>query len=163
MLVEGAPQHPPLHALQHESFLAANLLLWWPVLEPQKRRMPGHLWKIGYIFAARMPPMFLGMIFIFARGVLYEGAYGSGERPLGYSPRGDQGTAGGLMLVLDIVIILAALTWFFWKACSRRTATRRPRPRAPRAGRRLSRLRACLPCPPRGGLEGSRRRCICPV
>lgn len=116
VLFEGALQHPLLHALQHESFLAANLLLWWPVLEPQKRRMPGHLWKIGYIFAARMSSMFLGMIFVFARGVLYEGAYGSGERPLGYSPRGDQGTAGGLMMVLDIVIILAALTWFFWKA-----------------------------------------------
>lgn len=116
VLFEGALEHPLLHALQHECFLAANLLLWWPVLEPQKRHMPGHLWKIGYIFAARMSSMFLGMIFVFARGVLYEGAYGSGERPLGYSPRGDQGTAGGMMMVLDILIIISALTWFFWKA-----------------------------------------------
>lgn len=116
VLFEGAVADPFLHALQHEFFLAANLLLWWPVLEPQKRRMPGHLWKIGYIFAARMSTMFLAMIFVFTKGVLYEGAYGSGERPFGFSPRADQGTAGGLMMTLDIVVILAALAWFFYHA-----------------------------------------------
>jgi putative copper resistance protein D len=116
ILFEGALHHPLVHALQHESFLAANLLLWWPVLEPQRRRMPGHLWKIGYIFAARMSTMFLGMIFVFTRGVLYESSYGTGERPLGYSPRGDQGTAGGLMMTLDIVFIVGSLAWFFYHA-----------------------------------------------
>lgn len=116
VLFEGALGNPFLHALQHEFFLAANLLLWWPVLEPQKRRMPGDLWKIGYIFAARMSTMFLGMIFVFTKGVLYAGAYGTGERPLGFTPRADQGTAGGLMMTLDIVVILAALAWFFYQA-----------------------------------------------
>ncbi|MDO8209141.1 cytochrome c oxidase assembly protein [Conexibacter sp. CPCC 206217] len=116
VLFEGALAHPLLHALQHEFFLAANLLLWWPVLEPQRRRMPGHLWKIGYIFAARMSTMFLGMIFVFTRGVLYEGAYGDGPRPLGFSPRSDQGTAGGLMMTLDIIVIVTSLAWFFYHA-----------------------------------------------
>ena len=115
-LFEGAIENPFLHALQHEFFLAANLLLWWPVLEPARRRMPGQLWKIGYIFAARMSTMFLGMIFVFTRGVLYAGAYGTGERPGGLSPRADQGTAGGMMMTLDIVIMVAALAWFFYHA-----------------------------------------------
>lgn len=116
VLFEGALAHPLLHALQHEFFLAANLLLWWPVLEPQKRQMPGDLWKIGYIFAARMSTMFLGMIFVFTKGVLYAGSYGTGERPLGLAPRADQGTAGGMMMTLDIVIIVSALAWFFYQA-----------------------------------------------
>jgi putative copper resistance protein D len=116
VLFEGALSSPLLHALQHECFLLANLLLWWPVLEPQRRRMPGHLWKIGYIFAARMSTMFLGMIFVFTRGILYEGSYGSGERPLGFTPRADQGTAGGLMMTLDIIVIISALAWFFYHA-----------------------------------------------
>lgn len=115
-LFEGALRNPFLHALQHEFFLAANLLLWWPVLEPARRRMPGELWKIGYIFAARMSTMFLGMIFVFTTTVLYSGVYGTGERPGGFSPRSDQGTAGGLMMTLDIVIMVSALAWFFWKA-----------------------------------------------
>ncbi len=88
-LFEGALRHPLLHALQHESFLAANLLLWWPVLDPQHRRMGGQLWKIGYIFAARMSTMFLGMVFLFSRGVLYAGVYGTGPRE-GISAFSDQ-------------------------------------------------------------------------
>lgn len=116
LLFEAAVRNPLVHALQHESFLAANLLLWWPVLEPNRQRMPGHLWKIGYIFAARMSTMFLGMMFVFARPILYEGVYGNGERPLGFAARFDQQTAGGMMMTLDILIMVSALAWFFWHA-----------------------------------------------
>lgn len=114
-LFEGALEQPLLHALQHEAFVLANLLLWWPVIEPQRRRMGGQLWKIGYVFAARMSTMFLGMMFVFARGVLYADAYGPGSRE-GLAPRADQQTAGGLMLTLDIVVMVVAVCWFFWLA-----------------------------------------------
>jgi putative membrane protein len=114
-LFEGALEHPLLHALQHECFLLANLLLWWPVIEPQRRRMGGQLWKIGYVFAARMSTMFLGMIFVFSRGVLYEDAYGPGPRH-GVSALADQQTAGGMMMTLDILIMVLAACWFFWQA-----------------------------------------------
>lgn len=115
-LFEAAVREPVVHALQHESFLLANMLLWWPVLEPAKRRMSGALWKIGYVFAARMSTMFLGMMFVFAKPILYVGVYGDAERPLGFDPRFDQQTAGGMMMTLDIVVMLAALCWFFWLA-----------------------------------------------
>ena len=115
-LFEGAVRHPLVHVLQHESFLVANLLLWWPVMEPNKRQMPGQLWKIGYIFAARMATMFLGMLFVFTRPILYAGAYGTGERPFGFSPLFDQQTAGGMMMTLDIAVMFGALVWFFWNA-----------------------------------------------
>jgi putative copper resistance protein D len=117
-LFEGALRHPLLHALQHQCFIAANLLLWWPVIEPSRQRMSGQLWKIGYVFAARMSTMFLGMIFVFSQGVLYEGAYGPGPRE-GLSALGDQQTAGGLMMTLDIAIMVIALCWFFWDASRR--------------------------------------------
>jgi putative membrane protein len=124
-LFQGALEHPLLHALQHEAFLAANLLLWWPVIEPMRRRMGGQLWKIGYIFAARMSTMFLGMMFVFARGILYADAYGPGSRE-GFSPRADQGTAGGLMMTLDIVMMVAAVCWFFWLASHEHDASGAP-------------------------------------
>ena len=114
-LFEGAVEHPLLHALQHEAFLAANLLLWWPVIEPQRRRMGGQLWKIGYVFAARMSTMFLGMVFVFSRGLLYVDVYGAGARE-GFAARADQQTAGGMMIVLDILIMVLAACWFFWLA-----------------------------------------------
>ncbi len=114
-LFEGALRHAPVHALEHECFLGVNLLLWWSVIEPNRRRMGGQLWKIGYIFAARMSTMFLGMIFVFSRGVLYEGFYGSGPRE-GISALSDQQTAGGMMMTLDIVIMAITVCWFFWQA-----------------------------------------------
>ncbi len=134
-LFEGALRHSGVHALQHEAFLLANLLLWWCVIEPQRRRMGGQLWKIGYIFAARMSTMFLGMMFVFARGVLYEGFYGRGLRE-GIRARTDQQTAGGLMMTLDIVVMVLAVCWFFWLASREHDATgaeiarRPPRERA---------------------------------
>jgi putative membrane protein len=135
-LFEAALRHPLLHALEHEAFVAANLLLWWPVIEPARRRMGGQLWKIGYVFAARMSTMFLGMVFVFTRGVLYAGVYGEGTRE-GISARADQQTAGGLMITLDIVVMVAAACWFFWLASREHDATGahtggRPAARTPR-------------------------------
>jgi putative membrane protein len=121
-LFEGALREPLLHALQHEAFLAANLLLWWPVIEPARRRIGGGLWKIGYVFAARMSTMFLGMVFVFTRGVLYASVYGEGARE-GVSARADQQTAGGLMMVLDILIMIVAAAWIFWLASGEHDAS----------------------------------------
>jgi len=135
VLFEGALEHPLLHALQHEAFLVANLLLWWPVIEPARRRMGGELWKIGYIFAARMSTMFLAMMFVFARGILYADAYGPGLRE-GIAPRADQRTAGGLMMTLDVVMMIAAACWFFWLAAREHDASGAPR--EPRARRRAA-------------------------
>jgi putative copper resistance protein D len=121
-LFEGALRHPLLHALEHECFLVANLLLWWPVIEPARRRMGGQLWKIGYLFAARMSTMFLGMVFVFGRGVFYAGAYGRGLRE-GIGPYADQQAAGGMMMTLDIVIMAVTASWFFWLASREHDAT----------------------------------------
>jgi len=128
-LFEGALRHPLLHALEHECFLAANLLLWWPVIEPQRRRMGGQLWKIGYIFAARMSTMFLGMMFVFARGILYADVYGRGARE-GIGAYADQRSAGGMMMTLDIVMMVVTVSWFFWLASREHDATGAPIPPA---------------------------------
>src|SRR3954454_10275602 len=42
-----------VHGLQHQSVIAFSALAWWPVIEPNHRRMPAHLWKIPYIVGAR--------------------------------------------------------------------------------------------------------------
>jgi len=113
---DAAASHPAIHALQHESFTLINVLLWWAVLEPKKRTMPGDLWKIGYIFAARMFSMFLGVGLIFSRHAWYASYYHGRSQLHGISPVSDQQIAGGLMMTLDIVIMFTALCYFFWKA-----------------------------------------------
>ena len=57
---EGAVRHDLVHVLQHACFIFAGILVWWPALEPKRRRLRGELWKIGHIISARMLGMFLG-------------------------------------------------------------------------------------------------------
>lgn len=115
-LFEGALRNDLVHALQHESFVLASLLVWWPALEPKRRRLRGELWKAGHIIGARFAGMFLGMFFIIAGSTLYSGWYGEAEREFGLSPLLDQQIAGGIMLLLDAATMLLALAFFFWRS-----------------------------------------------
>ncbi len=115
-MFEGAVRSDVVHALQHESFVAASLLVWWSALEPNRRRLRGELWKIGHILGARLAGMFLGMAFIAMRAPAYAGVYGDQPRDYGLSPLEDQQLAGALMLSLDFFVVLFALSFFFWQA-----------------------------------------------
>jgi cytochrome c oxidase assembly factor CtaG len=113
---EGAARHDLVHALQHESFVIGSLMVWWVALEPDRARMPGELWKIGHIMGARLAGMFLGMAFILMTTPAYEGFYGDRAREHGLEPLFDQQLAGGMMLGLDVLTMLFALAFFFWRA-----------------------------------------------
>ena len=116
VLFEGALRNDLLHALQHESFVVAALLVWWPALEPKRRRLRGELWKAAHIVGARFSGMFLGMFFIIASSPIYAGFYGEGERDFGLSALADQQVAGAMMLFLDAATMLFALAFFFWRS-----------------------------------------------
>jgi putative membrane protein len=113
---EAAVRHPAVHALQHASFVAIGVLVWWSALEPKRRRVPGELWKVPYLVGARMAGMFLGMAFVLIRVPVYTGVYGSGERGYGLSALHDQQLAGGMMVTLDILLMAFALCFFFLRA-----------------------------------------------
>jgi putative membrane protein len=112
---EGVVRNDLVHTAQHASFIFAGILVWWPALEPKRRRLRGELWKIGHILAARMLGMFLGMGFVLIREPIYTGVYGTGERH-GIDALADQQTAGAMMVALDIAIMVFALAFFFWHA-----------------------------------------------
>jgi putative copper resistance protein D len=113
---EAAVQNAFVHALQHMSFVGIGVLVWWSALEPKRRRMPGELWKIPYLLGSRMVGMMLGMSFVLIRVPVYTGVYGSGDRGHGLSALGDQQLAGGMMVTLDILIMVFALCFFFFRA-----------------------------------------------
>jgi len=112
---EGAVRNDFIHLAQHASFIFAGIIVWWPALEPKRRRLRGELWKIGHILAARMIGMFLGMGFVLIREPIYTDVYGAGERR-GIDALADQQTAGAMMVALDILIMGFALAFFFWHA-----------------------------------------------
>lgn len=115
---EGALRNEVLHGLQHQSFIAISLLVWWPALDPKRRRTPGELWKMLHIFAARMVSMFLGIAFVAMSSAAYVGYYGQRAREYGMSAIEDQRLGAGIMMLLDTVIIMFAVIFFFWRSAS---------------------------------------------
>jgi putative membrane protein len=113
---EAAVEHPFVHALQHMSFVAIGVLVWWSALEPKRRRLRGELWKVPYLIGARMAGMLLGMSFVLIRVPIYTGVYAEGDRGHGFSALGDQQTAGAMMVSLDLLIMVFALCFFFYRA-----------------------------------------------
>ena len=115
VLYEAALRHDLVHALEHFCFIATSLLVWWPAIEPKKARMPGELWKAGYLIGTRLAGMFLGLAFVALREPAYE-FYGDAARAHGLTPLGDQQIAGGIMMLTDAAIAMFALAFFFWRA-----------------------------------------------
>jgi cytochrome c oxidase assembly factor CtaG len=109
---EAALDSEVVHGLQHQSFVLIGLLVWWPVLEPNRSRLRGELWKAGYVLGTRVMTMFVGMAFLVQRTPAYDGYDGAH----GLSALSDQQLAGGLMMVVDLLIMLTALAFFFWRA-----------------------------------------------
>ena len=115
-LFEAALRNDLLHAVQHQTFVLGAVLIWWPVVEPKKRRAPGELWKIPHILGARLAGMFLGMAFVIMSTPAYEGFYGDAARQHGLSPLTDQQIAGGMMIGLDLLVMLATVAFFFYRS-----------------------------------------------
>ncbi len=112
---EAALHNDFVHALQHQSFFVIAILVWIPALEPTRRRLRGELWKAGHIIGARLVGMLLGMAFVVMRSPAYDWYVGRTEKH-GLKPLTDQQIAGGLMMSLDVLIILFAVAFFFYRS-----------------------------------------------
>lgn len=114
---EGALESSLVHLAQHWSFFFASLLVWWAVVDPKRSRAGGELWKIGHIIGQRLAGMFLGMAFILMRSQAYP-FYGDRAEEHGLSALRDQQYGGGMMLLVDLLVMFFALGFFFWRAAS---------------------------------------------
>ena len=114
---EGALRNPWVHALQHWSFFVTSLLVWWAIVEPKKRRIGGELWKAGDLIGMRIAGMFLGMAFILMRVQAYPW-YGNRANDHGMSVLLDQQLGGGLMFLVDMLVMFFGLGFFFWRAAA---------------------------------------------
>jgi putative membrane protein len=101
------------HALEHVTFLATGLLLWWPVAGPAPEwPRPSPPAQLLYLFLATIPMMAIAAPITLADGVLYPYyAAAGGAWPL--EPRADQELAGVLMWVGGMLGYLVAGTVVF--------------------------------------------------
>jgi putative copper resistance protein D len=114
---EAALRHPWIHAFQHLCFVGGAALVWWPVIEPDKARLRGELWKAGHVLAARFLGMMIAIAFILTPHALYTGVYDPHTRR-GIGAVADQRLAGGIMMILDILAFMGVLSFFFWRAAA---------------------------------------------
>jgi putative membrane protein len=113
---EAALRVPPLHALEHITFLAAGLLFWWPVAGPATEwPRPSPPAQLLYLFLATIPMMAIAAPITLAEDVLYPFYLGGGHAwPL--APRPDQEVAGILMWVGGMLgyLVVGTVVFFRW-------------------------------------------------
>jgi putative membrane protein len=103
---EFALQSERWHEVEHASFLATSILLWWPVVQPFPSESRWIRWSIpAYLFFAMIPGGILGAFLAFCDRVLYP-SYNAAPRVLSLSPLSDQIVAGVLMWVLGTFVFV---------------------------------------------------------
>jgi putative membrane protein len=111
-LYDAALEQPLVHLLEHASFFAAGIAVWWPLVQPvpMRRRLTG-LRPVAYIGAAKFGLAALGLYLTWSGTVLY-GYYEEAPRIWGLSAVEDQNVGGAIMMVeqsLTFVLALVAL------------------------------------------------------
>jgi putative membrane protein len=110
-LYDAALEHHSLLHLEHLTYLATGLLLWWPVLQSQPWSFSSGA-KAAYLFAAFVFASPLGLLLALLPSPLYD-FYVQAPRLRGMTPLADQQIAGIAMAVSEAVVFFAAFTVFF--------------------------------------------------
>jgi putative membrane protein len=111
-LYDAAVEHPLVHLLEHVSFFAAGVALWWPLIQPvpMRRKLTG-LQPVAYIGTAKAGLAALGIFLTWSTTAIYP-YYEDTPRIWGLSPIEDQNVAGVIMMVeqsLTLALVLVAL------------------------------------------------------
>jgi putative membrane protein len=118
-LYDAAAEHALLHALEHLSFFAAGIALWWPLVQPVPMRhgLTG-LQPLGYIAAAKGGLAALGLVLAWSSTAHYPW-YEDAPRIWGLSAVEDQNVAGVIMMVEQSMTLVLVMVWVFVRMLSR--------------------------------------------
>jgi putative membrane protein len=107
--------HHPVHILQHLTFLAASVLMWWPLLSPLPE-LPRASYPAQMLYCFLMViPMSIVSIYIAMADTLLYPAYATAPRLWGISPMEDQQYGGLIMWIPGGVFFYAVMTVVFFK------------------------------------------------
>jgi putative membrane protein len=107
--------HHPVHIVQHLMFLAASVLMWWPVLSPlpelPRLSYPG---QMLYLFLLSIPMAIVSVYISYSDSVLYP-LYASAPRVWGISPMNDQMIGGLIMWIPGGLFFYTIISIVFFK------------------------------------------------
>jgi putative membrane protein len=108
-LYDAAIECPPMHVLEHVSFLVTAVLFWWALLGSGR---VGYGSGVLYVFAIGLQTTLLGALLTFASAPWYT-AHLATTAAWGLSPLDDQQVAGLIMWIPGgVVYLLSALALF---------------------------------------------------
>ncbi len=118
-LYDAAAEHPLLHALEHLSFFAAGVALWWPLVQPVPMRnaLTG-LQPLAYIALAKGGLAALGLFLAWSSTAHYPW-YEDTPRIWGLTPVEDQNVAGVIMMVEQSLTLVLVMVWVFVRMLAR--------------------------------------------
>jgi putative membrane protein len=128
-LYDAAIEHPLLHVLEHFSFFAAGLALWWPLVQPipMRRQLTG-LQPLAYIATAKGGLAALGLFLAWSSSAHYP-FYETVPRIWGLSAVEDQNVAGVIMMVEQSLTLVLVMVWVFVQMLTRSEEEERRRER----------------------------------
>lgn len=102
--------HYLLH-LEHATYFAAGVLLWWPIFHEHPWRLSSGA-KSAYLFLAFVLASPLGLLLALLPNPIYD-FYVEAPRIWGISALQDQQIAGVAMAVSEAVVFFGVFAWFF--------------------------------------------------
>jgi putative membrane protein len=128
-LYDAAVESAPLHALEHLSFFAAGIALWWALIQPvpMRRRLTG-MQPVAYIAAAKGGLAALGLYLAWASTPIYP-YYETLPRIWGLSATEDQNVGGVIMMVEQSMTLVLVLVVLFVRMLSQSEEEERRRER----------------------------------
>jgi putative membrane protein len=117
VLYDATLYSEPLHVTEHIMFIAAGLLLYWPMLEATSeysRWRMSPVAKLIYMLAATLPQDGVALALIFSRVPFYEYYVHAPRLVPSLTPVVDQTVAGAVLMIFGkTTIAIAALAVFF--------------------------------------------------
>jgi putative membrane protein len=128
-LYDAALEHGAVHVLEHVSFFAAGVAVWWPLIQPvpMRRRMTG-LWPLAYIGTAKFGLAALGLYLTWSHTAIYD-FYEHVPRIWGLSAVEDQNVGGAIMMIEQSLTFVMVLAWVFVRMLGQSEAEQRRRER----------------------------------
>lgn len=112
---EAALQDQNIHIIEHATFFATAVVMWWPIfgtLDEFPQLHEGA--KVLYLFFQALPPTILGAMITFAKTPIYL-TYAQAPRLYGMSVMEDQALGGLTMWVPGGLIFFTVLTVIFFR------------------------------------------------
>jgi putative membrane protein len=117
-MYNAAMANHPLHIVQHLMFMAAAVMLWWPVMSPLPE-LPrlSYPMQMLYLFLTTIPMSIVAVYITYSGNLLYR-AYAAAPRIGGLSPLDDQLLGGLIMWIPGGLIFFAVISviFFQWQA-----------------------------------------------